>query len=330
MRYGIFDQSEQPGGLTPGELYESRLQLAVRAEQLGFWGYHKSEHHMTSLDHAPSIGLFLAALAQRTTTIRLCSLVHLLPFYHPLRLIEEICVLDHLSGGRLEIGFGRGISGPEHELWGLDVNEAAARTDEVLDVVLSAFQTDGDFSYSGEYYNFADVPLELSPLQGPYPPLWRPGTLDTAAELGVSTVVGGPIAKVNADAKRYAELRQDGIGGGHTPQVAAIRKIIVAPTDAEAEDMGRKAWATYTHNLGKLFRRYDVPIPNDPTVGGDYDMAREFEVVVAGSPDTIKTHMDELGETGEISYTICSFAFGDLTHDESLRSIELFAEAALN
>lgn len=116
MRFGIFDQGEQPGGLALGELLESRLTLAERAEDAGFWGYHKSEHHMIPLDHAPSIGIFLAALAQRTNRMRLCSLVHILPFYHPIRLIEEICMLDHLTHGRLEIGFGKGISAPEHKL----------------------------------------------------------------------------------------------------------------------------------------------------------------------------------------------------------------------
>jgi len=100
MRFGVFDQGEQPGGLGLSELLESRLSLAVRAEEAGFWGYHKSEHHMIPLDHAPSLGIFLGALAQRTSTIRLCSLVPMLPVYHPIRLIEEVCMLDHLSGGR--------------------------------------------------------------------------------------------------------------------------------------------------------------------------------------------------------------------------------------
>ena len=118
MRFGVFDQGEQPGGVALGELLESRLTLAERAEEAGFWGYHKSEHHLIPLDHAPSMGVFLGALAQRTSRMRLCSLVHILPFYHPVRLFEEICMLDHLTNGRLEIGFGKGVSAPEHELWG--------------------------------------------------------------------------------------------------------------------------------------------------------------------------------------------------------------------
>lgn len=194
----MFDQVEQPGGLALGELYESRLALAARADEGGFWGYHKSEHHLVPLDHAPSISVFLAAVAQRTERIRLCSLVHLLPFGHPIRLVEEICMLDHLSGGRFELGFGKGISPPEHLLWGLDPAEAIERTDEALRLVLAALQhDDGLFSFHGEHWHFEDVPMELAPAQRPYPPLWRPGTVETAAALGVSAIAGGPIAVVN-------------------------------------------------------------------------------------------------------------------------------------
>lgn len=326
MRFGVFDQGEQAGSVGLGALLESRLTLATRAEEAGFWGYHKSEHHMIPLDHAPSMGIFLAALAQRTSRMRLCSLVHILPFYHPLRLIEEICMLDHLTAGRLEIGFGKGVSAPEHRLWGLDPGEAAARTEEMIDLLLRALQCDGDFSYRGQFYDLDDVPIELHPLQQPYPPLWRPGNLDTAALLGVSTVVGGPIAVVHAAIERYRSLQQEGVSGGHAPTVAAIRKFIVAPTDAEAERIGRRAWARFTHNLGLLFRRFGCLIPNDPSVGGDYDRAAELQVIVTGSPERIRGHIDELCTGGQVDYVVGSFAFGDLTHDEALRSIDLFGE----
>ncbi|MEM7091762.1 MAG: LLM class flavin-dependent oxidoreductase [Actinomycetota bacterium] len=326
MRFGMFDQTEQPGGVEPGELLESRLRLAERAEQAGFWGYHKSEHHLTPLDHGPSIGLFLAALAQRTSTMRLCSLVHILPFYHPLRLLEEVCMLDHLSGGRLEVGFGKGISPPEHSMWGLDPDEAAARTDEVLAILLAAMQSDGSFSFEGEFFSFDDVPLEVKPKQRPYPPLWRPGTLDTAAKLGVSTVVGGPTAFAHQAIERYHVARQEGIGAGHKPTVGVVRKFIVAPTDREADELGRRAWVRYTHNLGLLFRAHGIAIPNDPTIGGDYERAKQVHAIVVGSPATVRDHVNELASSPLVEYLIGCFAFGDLTHDEALRSLDLFGE----
>jgi alkanesulfonate monooxygenase SsuD/methylene tetrahydromethanopterin reductase-like flavin-dependent oxidoreductase (luciferase family) len=323
----MFDQSEQPGGLAPGALYESRLALLEFADRVGFWGYHKSEHHMIPLDHAPNVGIFLGAAAQRTTTMRLCSLVHLLPFQHPIRLIEDVCMLDHLTGGRFEFGFGKGVSPPEHQLWGLDPAEAVATTDEMLTLLLAALTCpDETFSFDGEFFNLADVPLELRPLQQPYPPLWRPGTVATAARLGVSTLAGGPIDRVAQSLETYRAEYRPGIGGGHQPTVGALRKFIVAPTDAEADEIGRRAWPVYSANLGKLFRAYDVPIPNDPTVGGDYELAKHVQAVVVGSPERVRDHVEQLrAETG-VEYVVGGFAFGDLSHDEALRSLELFAE----
>ena len=327
VRFGIFDQTEQPGGMSPGELYESRLRMAERADEAGFWGFHKSEHHMIPLDHAPSIGLFLAALAQRTSRIRVCSLVHLLPFYHPLRLVEEVCMLDHLSAGRFELGFGKGISEPEHLLWGLDPTEAIERTEETLDILLTALQCDDDlFSYEGRFHQFTEVPLEIRPHQRPYPPLWRPGQVTTAAALGVSTVVGGPIPLVNRSIEQYRELQQPGLGAGRDPLIGAIRKVIVAPTDAEADALGQRTWPAYSHNLTVLFRRFGMAPPNDPTIGGDYEKAKEVQAIVVGSPERIRGHVEELTAAGLVDYVIGGFAFGDLSHDEVMRSIDLFAE----
>lgn len=103
MRFGIFDHMERRDE-PPGVQLENRLQMLEFADAAGYWCYHKAEHHFTVLDIAPSSNVFLAAASQRTSNIRFGPMVYLLPFYDPLRLVEEICVLDHLSGGRLEIG----------------------------------------------------------------------------------------------------------------------------------------------------------------------------------------------------------------------------------
>lgn len=338
LRFGVFDQSEQPGDLSPAELYRSRLALLERAEQLGFWGYHKSEHHLIPLDHAPSIGLFLAAAAERTERIRIGSLVHLLPFYHPIRLVEEVCMLDHLSGGRFELGFGKGISAPEHLLWGLDPDEAEARTDETLALLLAALASEDElFSFEGRFHQLTDVPLQLTPAQRPHPPLWRPGTVTTAAAMGVNTVAGGPIPMVNQTIERYWEAYQPANGtstAGDTeeetrPTIGAIRKFVVAPTDAEADAIGRRSWSRFSHDLTVLFRRYGMPVPNDPTIGGDYDRAKEVQAVVVGAPETVRSHVEELVGAGLVEYVIGCFAFGDLSHDEAMQSLELFGEGVV-
>ncbi len=102
------------------KLYEERLRLLEAADSAGFRGYHLAEHHFTPLGMAPSPALFLAAAAQRTQHLRLGPLGYLLPLYDPLRLIEEVCMLDQLSNGRLDLGFGRGISPYELGYFGVD------------------------------------------------------------------------------------------------------------------------------------------------------------------------------------------------------------------
>ena len=109
MKFGVFDHMDDRG-VPLGQLYSDRLALAEAYDRSGLYGYHLAEHHSTPLGCAASPGLFLAAMAQRTSRLRFGPLVYLLPFYHPLRLIEEICMLDQMSGGRFELGIGRGVS----------------------------------------------------------------------------------------------------------------------------------------------------------------------------------------------------------------------------
>ena len=109
MKFGIFDHLDR-NNLPLREYYEARLELIETYDREGFYAYHVAEHHSTPLGMAPSPSVFLSAVAQRTKRLRFGPLVYALPLYHPIRLIEEICMLDQMSGGRLDIGFGRGRS----------------------------------------------------------------------------------------------------------------------------------------------------------------------------------------------------------------------------
>src|ERR1051325_779436 len=135
LQFGIFDHLERRPDVSHDQQYDERLELLARADALGFYGYHLAEHHQSRLCMAPSPSVFLSAAARHTRRLRLGALVYCLPLYHPLRLIEEICMLDHLSGGRLQVGVGRGITAIEHTYWGLSPAEAQARQDETLAIL---------------------------------------------------------------------------------------------------------------------------------------------------------------------------------------------------
>jgi alkanesulfonate monooxygenase SsuD/methylene tetrahydromethanopterin reductase-like flavin-dependent oxidoreductase (luciferase family) len=133
LSFGIFDHVDRgPGPLA--EFYENRLKLIEAYDRAGFYIYLVAEHHSTPLGMAPSPSVFLSAVAQRTKRLRFGPLVYTLPLYHPLRLIEEICMLDQLSGGRLEFGVGKGISPIENRYYGLDPENAEAMFGEAFQV----------------------------------------------------------------------------------------------------------------------------------------------------------------------------------------------------
>src|SRR4249919_3065763 len=135
MEFGIFDHLDRsPSSLA--DYYEERLAAVELFDRAGFHAYHLAEHHGTPLGMAPSPSVFLAAVAQRTKRLRFGPMVYALPLYHPLRLIEEICMLDQMSGGRLDIGFGRGASSTETAFYGLDPAKAQQIYAEGLELVI--------------------------------------------------------------------------------------------------------------------------------------------------------------------------------------------------
>src|SRR5690242_4250906 len=170
MDFGVFDHLDRYDGPL-ADYYEARLRLIELYDRAGFFGYHVAEHHATPLGMAPSPSVFLAAVAQRTRRLRFGPMVYALPLYHPLRLIEEICMLDQLSGGRLDIGFGRGASPIELSFFGQDATQSQAIYAEGLEVMIKGL-TQRRLTHKGEYFEFNDVPIEVWPCQKPHPPIW--------------------------------------------------------------------------------------------------------------------------------------------------------------
>ena len=187
--------------------FAERLRLVEAYDRAGFYGYHVAEHHATPLGVAPSPGVWLAAVAQRTKQLRFGPLVYLLPLYHPLKLLEEICMLDQISGGRLMLGVGRGISPIELRYYGIDPDAGAG------DVCRGAGGHPARHDQQGAELRgqvlplSTKVPMELAPLQQPHPPLWyglgRPDGVPWAAQNRVNIVGNLPGAAMRALTDRY-------------------------------------------------------------------------------------------------------------------------------
>ena len=224
LKFGIFDWIDHNAGLNLHETYEQRLRMLELADEAGIWCYHVAEHHGTPLAVAPSPNLFLAAAAERTERLRLGPLVQLLPLNNPLRNIEEVCVLDNLSDGRLELGIGRGVSPEELEIYGLTIDEGRERFQECFDILLQGLRT-GRVTYKGKYYNIHDAPVTIEPQQRPYPPLWYPTSspdrVAWVAKEGFNTLFGFTRTGMDVIAAGVAQYR-DRLGRtrprGGTPQ----------------------------------------------------------------------------------------------------------------
>ncbi|MEM7114523.1 MAG: LLM class flavin-dependent oxidoreductase [Chloroflexota bacterium] len=333
MRFGIFDQMERKA--TPlNKMYQDKLALLELADEAGFWCYFKSEHHLTPLDMSPSTSTWLSAVVARTRNIRVGSLVYLLPFHHPLRLLAEITTLDHLSDGRLEVGVGRGISPYEHKLWGLDPKKGRACFEETFAILLVAL-TSETLTFRGEFWDFDDVPIEQHPLQKPYPPLWYPGNIETAGARGFNTIIGGPIEKLAAATERFAELkssRQERKGDlpiGTTQSIGAAVRIILDEDEQHARQRGRTAWKHFDANLTKLWRKFSVTdLPGNPTKGGDFDQALAESAAFAGTPDMFFDFVSERAAVG-IDPLVLTFDWGDLSAGEVRHTFDLFVEKVM-
>ncbi len=322
------------------DLYEQRLKLLEYADQAGFYCYHLAEHQGTPLGMAPSPGLFLAAAAQRTQRIRLGPLVYLLPLYNPLRLTQEICMLDHLSRGRLDLGVGRGISPFELAFYDVDPQETRAMFREALSGITSGLST-GEVSTGGQYFSAQSVRVHLQPLQRPYPPLWYPtdnaDSIRWLAQEGINTITHyPPLAAVRELFDLYKSVWREHRDNpdrlnAHVsdPLLGIVRHVYVAETDAQAVKEAKAGFATFIENFNYLRALHG-------DTGGRAEYLADFDARLAegllhivGSPDTVRTQVKEHLDVTGANYFVGSFFFGSLTLDQAMTSLRLFAEEVM-
>jgi alkanesulfonate monooxygenase SsuD/methylene tetrahydromethanopterin reductase-like flavin-dependent oxidoreductase (luciferase family) len=326
MQFGVFDHLDRDDQAL-GDYYRARLAIIEAYDRLGFYAYHVAEHHGTPLGMAPSPGVFLAAVAQRTQRLRFGPLVYALPLYHPLRLIEEICMLDQLSGGRLEIGFGRGSSPTELVYYGQNPDEAQRRYAEALQLVVQGL-TQKNLSFRGEFFDIDSVPMELEPLQKPHPPIWygvhAPESAARAARQGLQVVSLDPPADTCRSFDAFRTAWREAHGEAALPLMGLGRFVVVAENDTQALAIARRAYPRW-HDCFTHLRRKTNRInahPRPPT----FDELAEVGQGIAGAPDKVIAELKrQIAETGT-NYLVGQFVFGDLTLAEALSSIELFAK----
>jgi len=333
MKFGIFDHLDR-NNLPLQQFYEERLKIIEAYDRGGFYSYHTAEHHATPLGLASSPSVFLAAVAQRTKTLRFGPLVYTLPLHHPLRLVEEICMLDQLSRGRLDLGVGRGISPIETAYFGVDPEVRQKMFLEGLQILQQAL-TRRTLTFHGQFYDYADVPMELEPFQKPHPPFWSgagsPEGGEAAGRGGFNLVANALTAQVRVITDRYRAALATAHPGATpltTPLLGLARFVIMGETDEEALTVARRAYPLWHQHFHHLFRKHGTVPPmgeRPPHV----DQIKDGGRGIAGSPATvarmIKAQMEEAGT----NYFVAQFAFGDLTFSEVSRTVDLFVREVI-
>jgi alkanesulfonate monooxygenase SsuD/methylene tetrahydromethanopterin reductase-like flavin-dependent oxidoreductase (luciferase family) len=329
MKFGVFDQND-PSGLPLAQQYEERLALAELYDRKGFHAFHMSEHHGVPLSMTPSPSVWMAALTQRTKRLRLCPLVYLLPLYHPARLYEEICILDHLSGGRFEFGVGRGASPHELDALGVDATKARKMYAEAFETIQRCFAQDS-VTTTGEFWSLQDYAVEMKPLQRPHPPMWyavgSPDSVVWPAQNGLNVICGGPVSRVRAISDRYREERATtGSESKTEPLIGVHRYIVVGGTDREALEIGRKAWPSFYESFIKLWRKHGTE-PVNAKLPPSFDQLIEAGHAIAGAATTVAPALSDQVARGGLNYVIASFMFGNMAHADATASVIDFAEA---
>lgn len=329
MEFGVFDHLDR-SDLPLRAFYQARLNLIEAYDRAGFYAYHVAEHHATPLGMAPSPSVFLAAIAERTERLRFGPLVYALPLHHPLRLVEEICMLDQLSGGRLELGFGRGSSPIEVKLYGQNPEDAQRIYAEGLELILQAL-SQKTLNFQGEFFSFKDVPMALEPLQKPHPPIWygvhSPDSAERAAAKGLNIVSLDTAADTRVLTDRFRQVWRESHGDAKLPRIGLSRFVFVAESDQAALAAARRAYPVWHRSFNHLFKLFGSA-PRHPRPP-DFDGLSEIGLGIAGSPETVAAFLEsQMGQAGA-GYFVGQFAFGDLSPAETLRSVELFASEVM-
>jgi alkanesulfonate monooxygenase SsuD/methylene tetrahydromethanopterin reductase-like flavin-dependent oxidoreductase (luciferase family) len=346
---------EGPGDGTMADVYDEHIRLTQRLEELGWHSYFVIEHQNRPGAGITSPSVYLTAVARATSRLRIGAMMWQLPFYNPLRLAQEVSMLDHLSRGRVEFGTGIGVHEHEFIRWGVDFYQRAAISEEVLSIVKMAWTQD-EVTYDGTYFHFDEALPQPRPYQQPYPPIWSAVHSDAAVEFAARNNynVAQNLDTDEVVARKFDLFRKTWAACGHAgpaPRVFLQRSVHVAETDEQAHEearaylvspQGRRVgggplaqtrvgWGTHERGMGRHSER-----PDDRARGltmeraaCDYDFNIENGLAIVGSPTTVIRRLEEGKERIGYDLFCTNHSIGRMPKDLVMKSVELFGRAVI-
>jgi alkanesulfonate monooxygenase SsuD/methylene tetrahydromethanopterin reductase-like flavin-dependent oxidoreductase (luciferase family) len=333
MKVGVLQFFSWPERRVPIEtVYERALQRIEIMDRGGYDAVWLAEHHFHGFSVCPSVHMMGVQVAARTRRLRIGTAVSLAAFYHPLRLAEEVALLDVLSGGRVNWGAGRGFDRTEFTAFGVPQEESASRFQEAVDIVLRAWNEDR-LTYQGRYFRFEGIEVLPKPMQKPHPPVWlaasSPDAIRRAAAAGFTIMMDPHSTHPEIAAKRelYAsELEAAGrsMAGREVPMA---RLLAIAPTARAAEETARRGarWLVDSY-AGPQHQSMTGVIGFGVTAGAPVAPVDPVEryldgVIIWGTPEGIVDEIARLREEMFLDYLLCA----PLSHESFL----LFTERVL-
>lgn len=308
-----------------GHFYDDALEEVVRGEELGFDSIWMEEHHSVANHYWPSPLPVLAGFATRTSRVTLGTDILVAPFYHPVRLAEDVALLDVMSGGRVVLGVAIGYKPDEFALYGVDISKRGARFEEQL-AILKGLWTEEAFSFKGRYYQI-EGKLEPKPVTKPHPPIWIGGwgelTLGRAATLA-DNWIPGPTAELPRLLKGKRQFLANRAAAGRTAPVTEwplTRDVIIADTDKEARELAeRHIMVAYRQEYAGGWKHPFI----DASIATDLDTVKKDRFLIGG-PDQVVKDLRPFVEEYGMTHLICRLFFPGMPHRYIMRALELIA-----
>lgn len=328
MKFGVLQFFSWPERRVPLEtVYERAFQRIDIMDRGGYDCVWLAEHHFTSFSICPSVHLMATHIATRTRNLRIGTAISLVPFYHPLRLAEEVALLDILSGGRVNWGAGRGYQQGEFDAFGVSPRESYDIFREHVEVVLRAW-TEERVTYQGRYVEIHDVEVLPKPRQQPHPPVWLAASsaeaMTWAARRGFDIMLDPHSTHRDIGRKRefYRTVLEE---NGHTVtgrQIPMARLVAVAETRAEAEETARRGarWTVSSHaqsrhrfaqtgsRLNRERRDLSAMAAIEGLEGQAQDPVERYlnGIILYGTPAEVIDEIERLKEEMFLDYLLCA------------------------
>jgi alkanesulfonate monooxygenase SsuD/methylene tetrahydromethanopterin reductase-like flavin-dependent oxidoreductase (luciferase family) len=291
-------------------VYDRALDRIAVMDRTGFDAVWLAEHHFSDFSVCPSVHMIGTLAAARTQRLRIGTAVSLAPFYHPLRLAEEVALLDVVSGGRVNWGAGRGFARVEFENFGVPPEESASRFRETVEIVLKAW-TEERLDFAGRHFRFSSVEVLPKPMQRPHPPVWTAATSEEAiawaAGRGFSILMDphSPHREIGAKRRFYGEQLAAAGFSAEGRDIPMARLVALAATADEAAEVARRGalWILNSY-LGARHR----PVMSAELVPGGVDPVARYldEVILHGTVDSVTERILRLREEIGLDYLLAA------------------------